>query len=91
MSESDLLLAERLGHSLNLIRAELRQIRQSQEHQAEMFERRFQHIEALTSDHEERLRQNTEAVTQLKVRSYISSGGSSLVSIAAFIKAFLGG
>ena len=91
MSEYDVLLAERLERKLDLIRSELGQIRSSQEHQAEMFEREFRQIEACTSDHEERLRRNTEAVTQLKVRSLVSSGGTSLVSLAAFIKAFLGG
>jgi hypothetical protein len=90
MSDRDLLAAERQAHTLNLIRAELHEIRLSLQHQAELFERRFRHIEACTEDHEKRLRQNTEAVTQLKVQSYISTGGSWVVSAAALLKAFIG-
>ena len=91
MRASDVLLAERQARKLDLIRADLREIKQVPAHQVEMFERCFRHIEACISDQETRLRHNTEAVTGLKVRSVLASGGSWLVSAAAFIKAFTGG
>lgn len=90
MNDREELAAERQAHTLTLIRNELREIRVSLEHQVEMFEQRFQHLETCSDDHEKRLRQNTEAVTQLKVQSYISTGGSWIVSAAALLKAFMG-
>jgi hypothetical protein len=86
----DLLRDERLERRLDQIRSDLHALRQGQVHLIELHERRFQHLEDCIDDHENRLRRNTEGVTQLKVQSYVSSGGSWLVSIAAFLKAYLG-
>ena len=86
-----LLIAERLSHALDLLKGELRETQQELEHYKALANHRLERLEADVQDHEQRLRQNTEGVTQFKHWSGLAAGGSSLVSILALIKAFFSG
>lgn len=77
---SALLVAEQFKHTLDLLNAELR-----------MLEHRIASLEKCQADHELRLRQVTDGVTSFKTFTGLASGGSSILSVIAFVKAlFLG-
>lgn len=81
------LIAERLGRAMDGLHAELKELRQGQVHLLALSDQRLSTLEKLVSDHEERIRRNSEAVTRFSV----ATGGSGLISLAALIKSFLGG
>jgi len=83
------LIAEQLRHSIDLLRAEIDQLKSAQEHAAQLAENRLVALETTGRDHESRIRLLTEGVTQFKVWSGLASGGSSLVSLVALIRAWL--
>ena len=74
---------------LESIRGEIRLIRAELEHNRELSERRLTAIEKICEDHETRLRDVTNGVTQFRFWSSVSSGGSTAMSLLALIKSFI--
>ena len=85
--ENAALIAERLGRTMDGLYAELKELRQGQANLVALSDQRLSTLEKLVADHEERIRKNSEGVTRFSV----ATGGSGLISLAALIKAFLGG
>jgi hypothetical protein len=88
-SEADL-IAEQLRHTIDLLRAEIAQLRQVQEHDREMSAHRLRALEEQARDHEARIRAATEGTTQFKMWSGLATGGSWIASAAALIRAWVG-
>jgi hypothetical protein len=74
------LVAERFSHAIDLLKAEQK-----------LINTRLDRLEKESDDHEQRLRAATDGVTQFKVWSGLAAGGSGIVSLIAFLRAFLGG
>jgi len=72
------LIAEQLGHTLDLIKAELTATRADQEHITEMSTLRLKTLEAQAADFEKRLRELTESATQFKLLVSLAVGGGML-------------
>ena len=72
------LIAEQLGHTLDLIRAELASLQAEQAHQAEMSTLRLSSLEDKAADFEVRLRELTESATQFKLLVSLAVGGGML-------------
>jgi hypothetical protein len=89
--KSAALLTEQLSHANHLLQAQLRALEVRLAHQQALNHQRLTILEEEIRDHEERIRSATEGVTQFKLFSGLTSGGSSLMSLVALIKAFLGG
>ena len=75
---------------LESIRAELRLIRAEVEHTREILEQRIDALERQGADHETRIRDASEGVTQFRLWSAISNGSSTLLSLTALSKLILG-
>ncbi len=84
------LLAEKLTHTIDLMRAEMRELRLELEHQRQFYDHRLAALEEQAKDHELRLRSNTDGVTQFKQWAGLASGGSTIMATVALIKAFIG-
>lgn len=84
------LIAEQMRHAQDLLRADLEAVRSSLDHERELTRQRLDSLERANQDHENRLRSVSDGVTQLKVWSGLVNGGSSMMAVAAFLKAFLG-
>jgi len=76
------LIAEQLGHKLDLIRAEISSLQAEQAHQAEMSTLRLTSLEEKAADFEKRLRELTESATQFKLLVSLAVGGGMLSVIA---------
>ena len=76
------LIAEQLGHTLDLIRAEISTIQAEQIHQVEMTTLRLKSLEDQSADFEKRLRDLTESATQFKFLVSLAVGGGFLSVIA---------
>ncbi len=85
------LLTEQLKHANNLLQAQIKALEVRLAHQQAMNHQRLASLEEEIRDHETRIRAATEGVTQFKLFSGLASGGSSLMSLVAMLKAFLGG
>jgi chaperonin cofactor prefoldin len=72
------LIAEQLGHTLDLIKAELSSTREEQKHISEMSSLRLKTLEAQAADFEKRLRELTESATQFKLLVSLAVGGGML-------------
>ncbi len=83
------LMAEKLSHTIDLLRADISALRAEQAHQKELFEHRVARLEVDAKDHEQRIRDATSGVTQFKTWSGLAAGGSSIVSIVALLKSFI--
>jgi hypothetical protein len=79
------LIAEQLGHTLDLIRAEISSIQVEQTHQADMNSLRLKSLEDQASDFEKRLRDLTESATQFKLLVSLAVGGG-LLSVIALLR-----
>jgi hypothetical protein len=79
------LIAEQLGHTLDLIRAEISSIQVEQAHQADMNSLRLKSLEDQASDFEKRLRDLTESATQFKLLVSLAVGGG-LLSVIALLR-----
>jgi hypothetical protein len=79
------LIAEQLGHTLDLIRAELAALQAEQAHQAEMNALRLKSLEGQAGDFERRLRDLTESATQFKLLVSLAVGGG-LLSVIALLR-----
>lgn len=84
------LIAEQFRHMVDLIRADLAGMQKELEHLKEMDERRLEALEKCKDDHEERIRSLQDGVTTFKVWSGLANGGSTILAIIAFVKAFIG-
>ena len=82
------LIAEQLGHTLDLIRAELSSIENEQSHQEEMNSLRLRSLEGQALDFEKRLRDLTESATQFKLLVSLAVGGG-LLSVIALLRSLL--
>jgi alpha-D-ribose 1-methylphosphonate 5-phosphate C-P lyase len=85
------LLTEQLRHANTLLQARIRTLEARLTHSQVLNNQRLSLLETQMRDHETRLRAATEGVTQFKLFSGLASGGSGLMSLAAILKAFLGG
>lgn len=84
------LIAERLQRAVDLMTARMDRIEAEAAHRSEMVEIRLAALERCRDDHETRLRAVSDGVTQFKVWSGLTSGGSALMAAAAFIRTILG-
>jgi hypothetical protein len=82
------LIAEQLGHTLDLIRSEISAIQVEQAHQADMNSLRLKSLEDQASDFEKRLRDLTESATQFKQLVSLAVGGG-LLSVIALLRSLL--
>jgi hypothetical protein len=89
--KSAALLTEQLSHANHLLQAQIRTLEARLAHQFAVTHQRLAILEEQIRDHEARIRSATEGVTQFKLFSGLTSGGSSLMSLVAILKAFLGG
>jgi hypothetical protein len=76
------LIAEQLGHTLDLIKAELGTTQTEQEHLTRMSDMRLKTLEGQAADFEKRLRELTESATQFKLLVSLAVGGGMLSMIA---------
>jgi len=74
------LIAEQLRHAIDLIKADIN-----------MINRNVDELEEAKHDHEARIRDLKDGVTSFRVWSGLASGGSSIMSIVALVKAFFMG
>jgi hypothetical protein len=84
------LLESQVKRAESLLRARIQKLEVQVAHQDELMVQRLARLEEQISDHEARLRVNTEGVTQFKIFAGLASGGSGIMSLVALIKAFLG-
>ena len=82
------LIAEQLGHTLDLLRAEISKIEAEQAHQVEMSALRLVTLESQASDFEKRLRGLTESATQFRLLVSLAVGGG-LLSLIELIRSLL--
>ena len=82
------LIAEQLGHTLDLIKAELAATQADQEHITEMSSLRLKTLEAQAADFEKRLRELTESATQFKLLVSLAVGGG-LLSLIELIRSLI--
>lgn len=84
----DKLIAEQLGHTLDLIKAELDAVRSEQEHLSEVTALRLKTLETQAADFENRLRALTESATQFKLLVSLAVGGG-LLSLIELLRGLL--
>ena len=84
------LMAETLQHTVDLITARADKLEAELKHQTEMTSLRLASLEKCSDDHEQRIRSTTDGVTQFKTWAGLAAGGSSILAIISFVKAFLG-
>jgi chaperonin cofactor prefoldin len=82
------LIAEQLGHTLDLVRAEIASIQAEQAHQNEMTVLRLKTLESQAVDFEKRLRELTESATQFKLLVSLAVGGG-LLSVIELVRNLL--
>jgi hypothetical protein len=82
------LIAEQLGHTLDLVKAELAATRADQAHLSEMSNLRLENLESQTADFEKRLRELTESATQFKLMVSLAMGGG-LLSLIELVRGML--
>jgi hypothetical protein len=81
---------EQLAHMFDLVKARLELIEARQAANQEIVLLKLRAVEERLNDHETRLRNATEGVTQFKTFSGLASGGATVASIIALIKAWFG-
>lgn len=86
--QSNRLIAEQLGHTLDLIKAELSATQQEQQHNNQINQLRLKNLEAQASDYEKRLRELTESATQFKLLVSLALGGG-LLSLIELVRSLL--
>lgn len=82
------LIAEQLGHTLDLIKSELASTRAEQEHNAEMNALRLEALEDQAADFEKRLRMLTESATQFRLLVSLAVGGG-LLSLIELVRSLI--
>jgi hypothetical protein len=84
------LIAEQLRHLVDNQTAQVNALKAELGHYKELADLRLISLEDSRNDHENRLRSATDGVTQFKMFSGLASGGSTIISILALVKAFFG-
>ncbi|MGE5123327.1 MAG: hypothetical protein ACM3H7_02330 [Acidobacteriaceae bacterium] len=87
-SADNRLITEQLGHTLDLIKAEMATIQAEQAHLAEMSQLRLKSLEEQAQDFEKRLRELTESATQFKLLVSLAVGGG-LLSLVELIRSLI--
>ncbi len=90
---SGITLSERVANlsaQIEALRESVNGLRADVQRRNELSEQRLNELEKCRDDHELRLREASQGVTQLKVWSGLSSGGTGILSIIAMLKSFLG-
>ncbi len=82
------LIAEQLGHTLDLVKAEITSTRADQAHLAEITILRLKTLETQAADYERRLRELTESATQFKLLVSLAMGGG-LLSLIELLRSLL--
>jgi tRNA U55 pseudouridine synthase TruB len=82
------LIAEQLGHTLDLIKSELAATRAKQEHTTEMNTLRLEALEDQAADFEKRLRELTESATQFRLLVSLAVGGG-MLSLIELVRVLL--
>jgi hypothetical protein len=82
------LLTEQLKHLNTLYKTRFDALEERLRHAKEITDHRLTALEDSAQDHETRIRDATQGVTQFKLFSGLASGGSSVMSLVALIKAF---
>jgi len=82
------LIAEQLGHTLDLIKAEMAAIRAEQAHLTEVSQLRLKTLETQAVDFEKRLRELTESATQFKLLVSLAVGGG-LLSLIELVRSLI--
>jgi len=82
------LIAEQLGHTMDLIKAETSAMRAEHSHLTEIADLRLKTLEAQAIDFEKRLRELTESATQFKLLVSLAVGGG-LLSIIELIRSLI--
>ena len=83
------LISEQLRHALDLQQARIDAIIAKANEDRQLTNLRLTHVEDDTKDHEDRLRANTDGVTQFKLIAGIG-GGAGILGIISLIKSFFG-
>lgn len=86
--ESELIAAQ-LKHTVDLLRYEIKTLQAKLEHQEQLYNHRLVQLETCKQDHENRLRQVQDGVTQFKVLAGLATGGG-LLSLIALVKSLAG-
>jgi len=82
------LIAEQLGHTLDLIKAELAATRAEQAHLTRLSDMRLKTLEDQATDFEKRLRELTESATQFKLLVSLAVGGG-LLSVITLLRSLI--
>ena len=85
------LLTAQLRHAIDLLRGDINRLHAELDHYKELTSHRLAQLEKDNDDHEQRLRTVTDGVSQFKTIAGLASGGSTIASIIALFKAWLGG
>ena len=83
------LLGEQLRHLNTLYKARIDALEEKLNHTRELSDHRLSILEKTSQDHETRIRDATQGVTQFKLFSGLASGSSNLMSLFALLKTFL--
>ena len=84
------LVAEQIRHAMDLVKGQQDALKAELDHYKQLTNLRLTNLESKDNDMEMRLRTATEGVTQFKLFSGLSSGGSFIMAFVAIIKTFLG-
>ncbi len=87
-SQSIQLLTEQLRHLNTHYKARFDALEEKLRHAKEITDHRLAALETTAHDHETRIRDATQGVTQFKLFSGLASGGSGIMSLVALLKAF---
>ena len=82
------LIAGQLGHTLDLIKAELAATRAEQAHLTRLSDMRLKTLEDQATDFEKRLRELTESATQFKLLVSLAVGGG-LLSVITLLRSLI--
>jgi hypothetical protein len=88
--EQAALIAEQMRHAIDLLKAEIRELRRQVEHLQALDQHRLTSLERQAADFETRIRAASDGVTQFKMFFGLATGGSSLLSLAALLRSFFG-
>jgi len=80
------LVADKLRHTLDLIKADNDALRSELSHQRELNGNRLAKLEEQGKDFENRIRALQDSSTTFKTWSGLANGGSSILAITAFIR-----
>ena len=82
------LIAEQLTHAIDLLRADMANNATQQQHDTRMADHRLNKLEQCEKDHETRIRQIQDGVTQFRVLARLATGGG-LLSLIALLRLIL--